>query len=385
MVIQPADRLKSVGEYFFSHKLREVARLRSEGRDVINLGIGSPDLPPSAETVAMLQAACTDGAHGYQPYNGTPELRSALARWYEHTYDVQLDPQSQVLPLLGSKEGIFHISMAFLNAGDHVLAPDPGYPSYAAVTRLTGAIPVAYDLTAKTNWLPDLIRLAQSDLSRVKLMWLNYPHMPTGGQASRADLSAVVDFAQQHDILVCHDNPYSLILNPEPPLSILSCANAFDCCVELNSLSKSHHMAGWRVGMIAGASEYLHTVLAVKSNMDSGMFLPVQRAAIEALENTRQWHKQQNEIYSRRRDLAYSLMDALSCDYIQNRPGLFVWAKAPDHIRDVPEFLDRVLYQTGVFLTPGVIFGKNGERYIRASLCVPEPAISEAISRIKGI
>ncbi len=386
MLIPRADRLAHVGEYFFSRKLREVARLRSEGRDIINLGIGSPDLPPSDETVKELNlAAFGSGSHGYQPYHGTSELRSAMADWYSKTYGVSLQAESQVLPLMGSKEGIFHTSMAFLNPGDQALIPDPGYPSYAAVTHLVGARPVPYDLTDGTGWLPDLQALAKQDLSLVRIMWLNYPHMPTGAQAHGDDFDRVIRFARDQNILIVHDNPYSLILNPEPPLSILSRAGAFDVCLELNSLSKAHHMAGWRVGMLSGHDEYIKAVLTVKSNMDSGMFLPVQRAASAALRNPGDWHVRQNEIYRTRRRLTYALMDALGCKYVKDRPGLFVWAKAPDHIEDIEMFLDKILYEASVFLTPGVIFGKNGERYVRASLCVDEERVAEATERIHSI
>lgn len=385
MLIPPADRLNLVGEYFFSKKLREVAALRAQGRDIINLGIGSPDMTPSNLTIdGLCEAASEPDNHGYQPYNGTLNLRAAFAAWYKRTYKVTVDPASQVLPLLGSKEGIFHTSMAFLNPGDQVLIPDPGYPSYAAVTQLVGAEPVPYDLSDESGWLPDLHRLAKIDLSRVKLMWANYPHMPTGALATQDDLQKLVDFARDHQILLCHDNPYSLILNPKPPLSILSCRGAFECCIELNSLSKSHNMAGWRVGMVVGAAEYLQPILNVKSNMDSGMFLPVQKAAIAALKNSSEWHREQNLMYRERRKRACELMRALNCTCESVRPGLFVWANTPDAIADIPAFLDQILYEAGVFLTPGIIFGNNGARYVRASLCVAEEVLSEAVRRIKN-
>lgn len=385
MIIDKADRLDKVGEYFFSRKLREVAKLRARGHDIINLGIGSPDLPPSPQTVAALELAASDPrSHGYQPYNGTSELRSAFAAWYKRSYQVDLEADTQILPLLGSKEGIFHISQAFLNSGDQVLVPDPGYPSYAAVTRLVGASPIFYDLTEETGWFPDLSELARDDLSRVKLMWINYPHMPTGAVARQRDFERLVDFSLAHEILLCHDTPYGLILNAAPPLSILRCPRAFECCLELNSLSKNHHMAGWRVGMVAGASEYLQAILTIKSNMDSGMFLPVQKAAVAALKNSQAWHAEQNQIYRRRRELACKLMETLDCSYAIDRPGLFVWARVPQQVDDVTSFLDQLLYEAGVFLAPGIIFGRNGERYLRASLCVEESLLEEAIRRIRS-
>ncbi len=383
MQVPLADRLLHVEEYFFSKKLREVANLNAEGAEVVNLGPGGPDLPPSTATRGALAAAAQQPqGHGYQPYNGVPVLREALAAWYLRTYKVQFDARSEVLPLLGSKEGVFFVSLAFLNPGDQVLVPDPGYPSYAAVTKLVGAVPVPYDLKEAENWQIDLEALRQRDLSGVKLMWVNSPHMPTGATLSRQQLTELVAFAREHGILLCHDNPYSLILTQGKPQSVFQVEGAFDCAIELNSLSKSHNMAGWRIGMVLGCSEYLRAILAIQSNMASGMFLPVQLAAVEALKNSPEWHREQNEIYRERRRKVCEIMDLLGCSYERERPGLFVWAKAPDAIRDIFAFLDQILYGAHVFLTPGAIFGRNGERYIRASLCVRSELLDLALARV---
>lgn len=384
MIIPKADRLNSISEFFFSRKLREVAKLNAEGRDVINMGIGGPDLAPSAETIRALTAsAAIETNHRYQPHAGTEMLRKAISEWYNKTYGVNLDPTNNVLPLLGSKEGILYVSLAFLNPGDKVLIPDPGYGTYATITTLVGAEPVYYDLNEETNWLPDLETLSDSDLSSVKLFWINYPHMPTGSEANKADFARLVEFARTHQILLCNDNPYSMILNNHEPLSLLSVENAFDCCLEMNSLSKSHNMSGWRVGMVLGHEDYLSTILTVKSNNDSGMFLPIQHAAVEALKNSEDWYRKLNEVYAGRREKVYEMFDLLSCTYQTNKPGLFVWAKAPDEILDIEKYLDEILYGANVFLTPGKLFGKNGERYIRSSLCVSETTIDTAITRIE--
>ncbi len=384
MIVPVAERLNRVGEYFFSRKLREVAELGQSGPEIINFGIGSPDLPPSPEAItALVQAAPTPNHHGYQPYHGTPALRQAMAKWHKQTYGVDLDPATQVLPLMGSKEGIFHASLAFLNPGDAVLVPDPGYPSYASVTRLVGAEAIPYDLTEENNWLPDFAALAERDLSQVKLIWVNYPHMPTGAMTTLTALRQVVDFALEHEILICYDNPYSLVLNQEPPFSILQVERAFECAVEFNSLSKSHHMAGWRVGMALGQEDHIKSILAIKSNMDSGMFLPVQKAAIAALRNAWSWHDEQNRIYAERRKKVCELMDLLGCTYTRDTPGLFVWGRTPESVADIEKFLDELLYGARVFLTPGIIFGRNGERYIRASLCLSVEQIEIAIERIR--
>ena len=385
MIINKADRLNQVSEYYFVKKLSEVRALNARGKDVVNLGIGDPDLPPSEATVqALAQSASSPRHHGYQPYRSIPELRNAMTRWYASVYGVGLDPETEILPLLGSKEGVFHVSMAFLNPGEKVLVPNPGYPAYAAAARLVGAQPIFYDLTEANGWLPDLDALGRQLDPAVKMMWLNYPNMPTGALASAEDFRALIAFAREHRILLVHDNPYSLVLNEEPPLSILRAEGAKDCCLELNSLSKSHNMAGWRVGMIAGAKDYLDAVIAVKSNLDSGMFLPVQHAAIQALENPEQWHQERNRIYHRRREHIYELLDLLQCSYARGAAGMFVWGRVPGHITDVEAFLDDILYNAHVFLTPGKIFGTNGERYVRISVCAPEEDIKKALSRIQN-
>lgn len=385
-MITTANRLNRIEEYYFSHKLREVRRLAASGRDIINLGIGNPDLPPSENTLAQLaDTAEQPGSHGYQPYRGTPALREAIAEWYERIYGVTLDSQDELLPLMGSKEGIFHISMAFLDEGDQVLVPDPGYPGYAGAARLAGAEMINYDLTEANNWLPDLDALAAMDLSRVKIMWLNYPHMPTGALATRSFFERLIDFGRANNILLCHDNPYSQILNPDAPLSLLSVPGAKTCCIELNSLSKSHNMAGWRVGMMAGNKQFIDAALTVKSNLDSGMFLGIQHAAIAALENPAEWHNTQNSIYRERRQLVYRLLDSLEFSYSkENTAGMFVWARVPASIENVEAFLDEILYEAGVFITPGKVFGKNGERYVRISVCQPKSVIEKAADRIEA-
>ena len=383
MIIAKANRLNEVQEYYFARKLAEVRALMAQGKKIINLGIGDPDLPASDNTVRALTASAElPTSHGYQPYRSIPALRVAIANWYTQTYDVTLNPETEVLPLLGSKEGVFHISLAFLNPGDKVLVPNPGYPAYAAVTKLVGAEPVYFDLTAENNWLPDLNALSQQDLSQVKLMWLNYPNMPTGALANEENFLKIIDFARAHNILIVHDNPYSLVLNTKPPVSILHVPGALDCCLELNSLSKSFNMAGWRVGMVLGQKDYIDAIIAVKSNLDSGMFLPVQQAAIEALRNPESWHTERNAVYRRRRELIYQLLDLLGCKYATEATGMFVWARVPNEISDVEAFLDTILYEAHVFLTPGKIFGSNGNRYVRVSVCAPEESITQAIQNI---
>jgi len=386
MIIPKANRLEQVQEYYFARKLAEVRALMAQGHDVINLGIGDPDLPASEATVAALtQSAENQKNHGYQPYRSIPALRKAMAHWYEKVYDVKLNPDTEVLPLLGSKEGIFHIAMAFLNPGDQVLVPNPGYPAYAAVTKLVNAEPILFDLTEANGWLPDLEALRQLDTSKVKLMWLNYPNMPTGALATEADFQKIIAFARERQILIVHDNPYSLVLNEKAPISILHVPGALDCCLELNSLSKSFNMAGWRVGMVAGQAAYIDAIMAVKSNMDSGMFLPIQHAAIEALTNPESWHQERNAVYRRRRDLIYELLDVLNCHYSKEATGMFVWGRVPDEMEDVETFLDQILYEAHVFLTPGKIFGSNGERYVRISVCATEENIQKAINNIKQL
>ena len=386
MIIPKANRLEQVQEYYFARKLAEVRALMAQGHDVINLGIGDPDLPASEATVAALtQSAENQKNHGYQPYRSIPALRKAMAHWYEKVYDVKLNPDTEVLPLLGSKEGIFHIAMAFLNPGDQVLVPNPGYPAYAAVTKLVNAEPILFDLTEANGWLPDLEALRQLDTSKVKLMWLNYPNMPTGALATEADFQKIIAFARERQILIVHDNPYSLVLNEKAPISILHVPGALDCCLELNSLSKSFNMAGWRVGMVAGQAAYIDAIMSVKSNMDSGMFLPIQHAAIEALTNPESWHQERNAVYRRRRDLIYELLDVLNCHYSKEATGMFVWGRVPDEMEDVETFLDQILYEAHVFLTPGKIFGSNGERYVRISVCATEENIQKAINNIKQL
>ncbi|MCJ8164856.1 aminotransferase class I/II-fold pyridoxal phosphate-dependent enzyme [Pontibacter sp. E15-1] len=384
MIIPKAARLQHVQEYYFARKLAEVRALAAQGKKIINLGIGNPDQLPSAATVEALHtSAAGSQSHGYQSYTGIPALRQAMAHWYGHTYTVPLT-EAEVLPLMGSKEGIVHISMAFLNPGDKALVPNPGYPAYASATRLAGAEPVSYTLSEENGWLPqeeELERLVQE--GGVKLLWINYPHMPTGTEATAHMLERLVTFAQKHQILLINDNPYSLVLPNQAPLSLLGIPGAKECCLELNSLSKSHNMAGWRVGMVLGAPEYLATILAVKSNMDSGMFLPVQEAAVEALQNDSAWHAARNEVYGGRKVLAHQLLDELKCVYQPDTVGMFVWARVPDTITDVEAYLDEILYEAGVFITPGKIFGTQGERYLRVSLCVAADQLEEAIKRIK--
>ncbi|ALJ00415.1 pyridoxal phosphate-dependent aminotransferase [Rufibacter tibetensis] len=384
MIIPSANRLQQVQEYYFSRKLAEVRALNAQGRNIINLGIGDPDMDPSEETInALVKTSMSSGVHGYQPYNSIAPLRQAIARWYNQTYNVTLDPDQEILPLMGSKEGIFHVSMAFLNPGDKVLVPNPGYPAYSAAAKLVGAEPVFYTLKEANGWLPDAQELEQLlSAGDVKLMWVNYPHMPTGAEATAGALQKLVHLALKHKFLLANDNPYSLVLPHEKPLSLLSLPDAKECCLEFNSLSKSHNMAGWRVGMVLGRQDYLQCVLRVKSNLDSGMFQPVQHAAIQALSNSDAWHDARNQVYAQRRQKVYELLDLLGCSYQKNAVGMFVWARVPESVTDVEAFLDQILYEAGVFLTPGKIFGTQGERYLRVSLCMPETKIEEATNRI---
>ncbi len=383
MIIPPAERLANVNEYYFSKKLEEIRLMRAQGIDIINLGIGNPDLAPSASTIQAATNALQDRKnHGYGSYRSSPELRAAMAEFYRDTYGVALNPNNEILPLLGSKEGILYISMAFLNPGDGVLVPNPGYPAYSAVASLVGAKIHSYDLTEETDWLPDLEKLEQADLSGIKLMWVNYPHMPTGKQGSNELFSKLISFGRRNKILICNDNPYSLILNPEPPQSLLSADPRFEVSLELNSLSKSFNMAGWRVGMVLGSNEVIDTILRVKSNADSGMFQPVQTGAIEALKTPMQWHGQRNEIYGKRREVAYKIFDCLGFTYLRDQVGMFIWAKAPDTVSDIAEYLDQILKTKHVFLTPGFIFGSNGKRYARISLCAPVELLEEALRRV---
>ncbi len=382
-MIKTADRIAQVEEYYFSKKLAEVRGLDTPELRVINLGIGSPDLAPTAVTVsALTESAHNPAHHGYQNYKGIPALRQAIAAFYQKIYHVALDPESMILPLMGSKEGIMHIAMAFVNEGDEVLIPDPGYPTYASVAKLVGAKVRTYTMKEPLEWGVDMEALRQQDLSRVKIMWVNFPHMPTGRVASKAEMKELVDLARKHHFLIVNDNPYSLILN-DAPLSILSIEGASEVALELNSLSKSHNMAGWRIGWVAGRKDYIEAVLRVKSNMDSGMFLGLQHAAVEALKNDSSWFEELNTVYRGRSVLARKLLKELGCSYAEAQSGLFVWAKAPHHVADVEKWIDEILYGTKVFITPGFIFGEAGRRHIRVSLCAPIEKLEEAIGRIQ--
>jgi aspartate/methionine/tyrosine aminotransferase len=370
-----------VEEYYFSKKLREVRGLISEGKPIINMGIGSPDLAPSQEVVRAIKDAMTEvGAHQYQSYQGLPELRKAIADFYKAKFGVNADPNTEILPLMGSKEGIMHISLAFLNIGDEVLIPNPGYPTYTSVTKLVGGEPKLYDLYEENGWFPDLGALQQQDLSKVKLMWVSYPHMPTGAMANREQLSQLVEFAKRNNILLVNDNPYSFVLS-NGPLSILSIPRAKDVALELNSLSKTFNMAGWRVGMVLGNAANIDAILKVKSNMDSGMFYGIQKGAIEALKSGEEWFKSLDSIYQNRRKLMFEIADKLNCTYDTNAVGMFVWAKLPKNSLTSEDFIDKVLYEKNIFIAPGTIFGSNGEGYIRFSLCVKEGKIREALNR----
>lgn len=380
--IQPAEHIKSISEYYFSVKLAEVAKMNAEGKNVISLGVGAPDKMPSAETIDTLcEIAHRPDVHAYQPYTGIPELRKAYADWYKRFYSVDLT-SDEVLPLIGSKEGILHISMTFLNFGDSVLVPNPGYPTYKSVSELLRANVIEYDLLESNGWLPDFEALEKQDLSRVKLMWVNYPNMPTGTNASEELFQKLVAFGKKHNIVICHDNPYSFILNNDP-ISILSVDGAKDICIELNSLSKSHNMSGWRMGMLASNSQFVKWVLKAKSNIDSGQFKPMQLATVAALQNTREWHNEMNRIYAERRVWAEKIMDLLNCKYDKTQVGLFVWGKLPESVSSSKDFIDDILYNARVFITPGVIFGSNGEGYIRISLGSAVEKIQEAYERIK--
>ncbi|HBY01185.1 MAG TPA: aminotransferase, partial [Rikenellaceae bacterium] len=368
MKINPAKRTETVQEYYFSRKLKEIAEIKSRGINVINLGIGSPDTPPSASTIEkLIESSKNPKNHGYQSYNGIPELRNGLADWYKKYFNVELNPKNEILPLMGSKEGIMHISMAFINEGDEVLVPNPGYPTYQSVSNLVGAKIRYYKLKEENNWLPDIEELEKENLDNVKLMWVNYPNMPTGAGSTKELFQNLVDFGLRNNILICNDNPYSFILN-DSQLSILEAKGAKEIALELNSLSKSHSMAGWRIGMVAGNEEYINTILKVKSNMDSGMFLPLQQAAVEALKNPEQWFNQNNEVYGERREIVFEILDLLKCKYIRDQTGLFVWAKISDEFENGEKLSDYILKIANVFITPGSVFGSNGDSYIRISL-----------------
>jgi len=380
--ITPANRLSTISEYYFSRKLKEVAEMNARGKDVINLGVGSPDMPPSAAAIDTLCAAARKPeTHGYQPYTGIPELRRAFALWYQRHYRVELNPDTEIQPLIGSKEGILHISLAFLNEGDGVLVPNPGYPTYTSVSNLVGAKIISYDLKEKNSWQPDFEALEQTDLTGVKLMWVNYPNMPTGAPATYELFQKLVDFGRKHNIVICHDNPYSFILN-DKPLSILEISGAKDICIELNSLSKSQNMPGWRVAMLASNRQFVEWVLKVKSNIDSGQFRPMMLAAAEALAVGNEWYRKINETYGRRRRFAEDIMNALGCRFDPAQTGLYLWGRIPDEYGDSGELADKILYSANVFITPGFIFGSNGKRYVRISLCCNEERLKEAKSRI---
>ena len=383
--IQPADRLSNVSEYYFSRKLKEVARMNAEGKDVISLAIGSPDMPPSEATIDVLcREARKADTHGYQPTIRTPELRQAMAGFYKRWYNVELDPATEIQPLIGSKEGILHVTLAFVNPGDSVLVPNPGYPTYTALSKLLGANIINYDLSAQNGWQPDFEALESMDLSNVKLMWTNYPNMPTGANARRDTYEKLVEFARRHNIVIVNDNPYSFILNRDERLSILQVPGAKDCCIEFNSMSKSHNMPGWRVGMLATNAEFIKWIIKVKSNIDSGTFRPLQLAAAQAYQNSDEWHHQANiETYARRRELAEEIMTQIGCEFDPNQVGMFLWGRIPENYSDAEELTERVLHKARVFITPGFIFGTNGKRYVRISLCAKEEAIKTALERIK--
>jgi LL-diaminopimelate aminotransferase len=383
MKLEVAGRLNGIGEYYFSQKLRQIDDLNKAGANVINLGIGSPDMPPHPEVIKVLQQeASKPTVHGYQNYKGIPAFRQAISAWYQKWYSVELDANSEILPLIGSKEGIMHISMTFLNEGDEVLIPNPGYPTYKSATELAGGVCINYDLLESNGWQPDFHALESRDLSKVKIMWVNYPHMPTGKSASHELFEKLVKFGIKNNILICHDNPYSFILNNKPPISLLSIQGSKEVVIELNSLSKSHNMAGWRIGMIAASPDNIEMVLRFKSNMDSGMFQPLQMAAAKALSLEEDWHTQLNKIYEARREKVYALLDSLNCIYDREQVGLFVWARIPANYVNGFQLSDQVLSDARVFITPGGIFGSNGNQFIRISLCTTEEKINEALLRI---
>jgi LL-diaminopimelate aminotransferase len=385
MTITFAERLKNVKEYYFSQKLEEIRQMRLKGLDVINLGIGSPDLMPMQSVIeSTTKALQSESAHGYASYRSSPELRQAMCRWYQEVYKVEINSESEVLPLLGSKEGVLYVSMALLNPGDSVLVPNPGYPAYSGVAALIGVNVIYYDLTEENAWLPDFPKLDQMDLSRCKLMWTNYPHMPTGASSNPELLKKLIAFGKKKNIFICNDNPYGLVLNREPPLSILSADPKMEISGELNSLSKSFNMAGWRVGMLMASSQLIDAALQVKSNVDSGMFLPVQSGATQALSAGADFHQSRNRVYEERRKVVWKIFDRLGFSYSQDQVGLFVWARAPEKITDVEAYVERVLQTAHVFIVPGFIFGSNGKDYARASLCAPQATLEKALKRIEA-
>jgi len=382
MQVKIADRLQHTEEYYFSKKLSQIAELNKNGTQVLNLGIGSPDLkPPSIVIDTLIEEVKNPNNHAYQKYNGIPELRNAISNWYKKEYSVDLNPEKEILPLMGSKEGVMHICMTYLQQGDEALVPNPGYPTYLSAVRLSGASPISYELKEENNWLPDLKELSRRDLTDVKIMWINYPHMPSGAKANREFFTELIAFAKKHQILICHDNPYSFILNEER-ISILSIPGSKEVALELNSFSKTFNMAGWRLGMLLGAPERISEVLRFKSNMDSGMFYPLQLAASKALDITEDWYQELNAIYKDRREKVYELLDLLKCTYDKKQVGLFMWAKIPQGYIDAYELTDEILNKARVFITPGGIFGSQGKNYIRISLCAPETIFQEVIERI---
>ena len=382
MNIKQASRLNSVKEYYFSKKLKEIADLRATGKDIINLGIGNPDLPPSDATRKKLEEAIWENnTHGYQSYRGVPQLRKGIADWYQRYYQVEVNPENEVLPLIGSKEGIMHISMSFLEAGDEALVPNPGYPTYRTASMLAGAKVVNYDLVEELGWMPDLEKLEEQDLSKVKIMWVNFPNMPTGAAGHPDFYNKLITFAKRNEILIINDNPYSFILRDQP-MSLMSMEGAKDVVMELNSLSKSHNMAGWRIGMLIGKKEWIDIVLKFKSNMDSGMFRPLQLGAVEALNNPPKWFSDLNEIYRERQKVVFKIMEKLNCTFQKDQGGMFVWAKIPSNYKDGFTLSDEVLYEKDVFLTPGGIFGSQGDQFIRISLCNKIEVLEKSLERI---
>lgn len=384
-MIQPAERLNNVQEYYFSRKLKEVARMNAEGKDIISLAIGSPDMPPSPETIEKLcEVAHDPDAHGYQPTSGTPELREAMAGYYKRWYGVDIDPKTEIQPLIGSKEGILHITLAFCNPGDKVLVPNPGYPTYTSLSKILGQEIVNYNLREDKGWQPDWEQLEKMDLNGVRLMWTNYPNMPTGGNAMMETYIKLVRFAKKHDIVVVNDNPYSFIIN-ENPISLLQVPGAKDCCIELNSMSKSHNMPGWRVGLCATNATFISWILKIKSNIDSGTFRGLQLAAAQAYHNSDEWHHTANfQTYKRRRDIAEEIMKTMGCTFDSSQVGMFLWGRIPDSYKDCEELTERILHEARVFITPGFIFGSNGNRYVRISLCAKDEKMREALGRIRA-
>ncbi len=385
MKIEPANRLKTVNEYYFSRKLKEIDLMNAMGKKVINLGIGSPDMPPqNTVTQELIFASQNPKNHSYQSYTGIPQLKNAFADWYSKYFKTILDPKNEILPLMGSKEGIMHLSLAFLNPGDGVLVPNPGYPAYSSVTRLVGAKIISYNLTDSNSWYPNLSEIKKNDLQKIKLMWVNYPNMPTGTPATTTVFEELVEFGKQHNILIVNDNPYSFILN-DKQLSILSVSGAKDTAMELNSLSKSHNMAGWRIGMLAGNKEFVSNVLKVKSNMDSGMYKPIQLAATKALKAGKGWFDSLNKIYAIRRETVFKMLQHMKCIYNPNQNGMFVWAEIPDTFSNGEDFSDFYLNKANIFITPGSVFGSNGNKFIRISLCTENSILKEATERIKNL